>query len=93
MEIQASLQCIHLFSPQPETLAQFYCRSYGMTLTRQGEDQVCSGPGRSVAISQGPANQLKYAHFGLHSPEAWAAFVARTQTLPTEAMPDRKSVV
>lgn len=89
MEIQASLQCIHLSSPQPRELAQFYCSTYGMALAQTGEDFVCSAPGRTVAVSSGPANQLKYAQFGLHSPEAWAAFAARTQGLPREALPAR----
>ena len=89
MEIQASLQCIHLFSPQPRVLAEFYSRTYGMTLTQSGEYLVCTGPARSVAVSPGPVNQLKYAHFGLHSPQAWAAFAARTQDLPSEPVPER----
>lgn len=89
MEIQASLQCIHLNSPQPQVLAQFYSRTYGMTLAQTGSDYVCSGPGRTVAFSSGPANQLRYAQFGLHSPDAWTAFAARTQGLPHEAVPER----
>ena len=89
MEIQASLQCIHLLSPQPQVLAQFYSRTYGMTLTPSGDDFVCNGPGRAVAVSHGPANQLKYAQFGLANTAAWAAFVARTQGQPTETVPAR----
>jgi catechol 2,3-dioxygenase len=89
MEIQASLQCIHLSSPQPRELAQFYCNTYGMTLAQAADDFVCSAPGRTVAVSSGPANQLKYAQFGLHSPDAWTAFAARTQDLPREALPAR----
>jgi catechol 2,3-dioxygenase len=89
MEIQASLQCIHLFSPQPQALAEFYSRSYGMALTQSGEDYVCHGPGRSVAVSLGPVNQLKYAQFGLQSPAAWDAFAARTKAVPYEAVPER----
>lgn len=87
MEIQASLHCIHLYSPQPFELAQFYSNAYGMSLTQEGGDYVCRGPGRVVAVTQGPANQLKYAHFNLHSPTAWAAFETRTQALPREVVP------
>jgi catechol 2,3-dioxygenase len=89
MEIQASLQCIHLYSPQPQALAEFYSRIYGMVLTQNGEDFVCMGPGRTVAFSHGAANQLRYAQFGLHSPAAWSAFAARTQDLPAQAVPER----
>jgi catechol 2,3-dioxygenase len=89
MEIQASLQCIHLSSPQPLVLAEFYSRTYGMNLAQAGDDWVCHGPERSVAVSSGPANQLKYAQFGLHSPAAWTAFASRTQGLPHEALPAR----
>ncbi|MBU0589914.1 MAG: VOC family protein [Gammaproteobacteria bacterium] len=91
MEIQASLQCIHLNSPQPQALAGFYCNTYGMTLAQTGDDWVCSAPGRTVAISSGAANQLRYAQFDLHSPEAWAAFTARTLNLPNATVPARLS--
>ena len=91
MEIQASLQCIHLRSPQPQVLAEFYCNTYGMTLAQSGDDWVCSAPGRTVAISTGAANQLGYAQFGLHSAETWAAFTGRTLNLPSEAVPARLS--
>lgn len=87
MEIQASLQCIHLSTPQPLALAQFYSQTFGMALTQKGDDWVCTAPGRRVAFSNGAANQLKYAQFGLHDAVAWAAFVERTQALPREALP------
>ncbi len=89
MDIQASLQCIHLSTPQPAALAQFYGQTYGMVLTQVGDDWVCTAPGRTMAFSHGPANQLKYAQFGLHGAAAWAAFVERTQGLPHEALPTR----
>lgn len=87
MEIQASLQCIHLYSPQPQALADFYVRCYGMQLSPVGSDLVCQGPGRRVAISQGTANQLQYAQFGLHGSKAWDAFAARTRDQKTELLP------
>jgi catechol 2,3-dioxygenase len=87
MEIQASLQCIHLFSPQPQVLAEFYGRCYGMRVAQSGDAFICTGPGRSVAVSQGPANQLRYAQFGLQGAAAWDAFAARTRALPREPLP------
>jgi catechol 2,3-dioxygenase-like lactoylglutathione lyase family enzyme len=87
MEIQASLQCIHLTSPQPQALADFYTRCYGMHLIVDGPDLVCQGPGRTVAVSHGAANQLLYAQFGLNGTEAWAAFAARTSGLAQEPLP------
>lgn len=33
MELQASLQCLNLYSPDPLQAARFYCATYGMALT------------------------------------------------------------
>ncbi len=88
MEIQASLQSLHLSSPQAREVAQFYCQCYAMTLTQSGPDWVCTAPGRKLVLSPGPANQLQYAHFGLHGDQAWASFVERTQNLLPAALPE-----
>lgn len=87
MELQAALQCIHLYSPDPLRAARFYSATYGMTLEPGIEGYLCRGPGREVQLSAGPANQLRYAHFALSSASAWEAFDARTQGLARQALP------
>lgn len=87
MELQAALQCLHLYSPDPLQAAQFYCSTYGMALEPVAGGYLCRGPGRQLQFSAGPANQLKHAHFALHSASAWQAFAARAQDLTQEALP------
>lgn len=87
MELQAALQCIHLYSPDPLQAARFYSATYGMTLEPGTEGYLCRGPGREVQLSAGPANQLRYAHFALGSTRAWESFDARTQGLARQALP------
>lgn len=87
MELQAALQCVHLYSPDPLQAARFYSRTYGMALEPTTDGYLCRGPGRQVQLSGGPANQLKYAHFALHSTGAWEAFAARVQDLEHQSLP------
>jgi catechol 2,3-dioxygenase-like lactoylglutathione lyase family enzyme len=49
-----------------------------MALEPVGYDSYrCRAPGRQVAFSGGPANQLKFAHFAFHTGAAWDAFRTR----------------
>jgi catechol 2,3-dioxygenase len=87
MEPQAALQCLHLYSPDPLQAARFYSGSYGMAMAPVAGGYVCRGPGRALRLSEGPANQLHYAHYALANADAWQAFAARVQGLPHEALP------
>lgn len=87
MELQAALQCIHLYSPDPLRAARFYSSAYDMALEPAADGYVCRGPGRQVQLSTGPVNQLRYAHFALHSEAAWEAFAARVQGLAHQPLP------
>ena len=92
MELQAALQCLHLYSPAPLEAARFYRDTYGMTLEPAGggagaETYVCRAPGRQLMLSTGPANQLNYAHFGFHEDAAWKAFSARFEGRALEPLP------
>jgi catechol 2,3-dioxygenase len=87
MELQAALQGIHLRSPDPLQSARFYCRAYDMVLSSTDGGYVCSGPGRSVGISNGPANQLNYAHLALNTAADWEKFANRAQDWREEVMP------
>lgn len=87
MELDAELQSVHLFSPEPLQLARFYSTTYDMTLEPVGDRYLCRSPGRQVAFSEGPINQLKYAHFAFHTSAAWDAFAVRAQGLAQSPLP------
>jgi catechol 2,3-dioxygenase len=77
MTLGSPLKRLHLCSPQPQVLADFYVRTYGMVSTSLGEGWLCTAPGREVAVSRGPANQLRHAQFEFTSAAAWSAFTQR----------------
>ena len=92
MTIQAHLHRLHLQSPQPERLVDFYVRTYGMRKGQvpglaAGERAVAAAfsamaPGRQVMASKGAANQLHYFLYNLETQAAWANFVQRTAQVP-----------
>ena len=88
MELQAALQSIHIYSPDPLAAARFYGSTYDMETEPIADGYRCIGPGRELQLSTGPANQLKYVHFALNSANAWEAFTARVQNLEHRALPD-----
>ena len=88
MELQAALQSIHIYSPDPLAAARFYGSTYDMELELIAQGFRCIGPKRELQLSNGPANQFKYVHFALQSASAWEAFAARVQDLEHRARPD-----
>lgn len=92
MTIQAHLHRLHLQSPQPERLVDFYVHTYGMRkgqvpgLGAGGRAVAASfsamAPGRQVMASNGAANQLHYFLYSLETQAAWASFVQRTAQVP-----------
>ena len=92
MTIQAHLHRLHLQSPQPERLVDFYVHTYGMRKGQvpglaAGQQAVASAfsamaPGRQVMASNGDANQLHYFLYSLETQAAWASFVQRTAQVP-----------
>lgn len=87
MELQAALQSLHLFSPDPQQAGRFYADAYGMSAAHSDGGYICRGPGRELRLSTGPANQLNYAHYALADAAAWEAFAARTEKLPPQPLP------
>lgn len=79
MEIQAVLRRIHLYSPQPQAMADFYAQAYAMSITPLNDSLICRNADRELGLSRGVAHQLKYALFALTSESAWQAFLSRTQ--------------
>lgn len=87
MELQAALQSLHLYSPDPLAAAHFYGTTYAMAVEAAEGGYICRGPGRQLQISSGPANRLKYAQFELHTGEAWKAFAKRVKVLEHQPLP------
>lgn len=87
MELQAALQRLHLYSPDPLPMAGFYRSSYGMVQEPAGDGYICRGPGRQLQLSVGPANQLHYAQFEFANASAWQAFSVRAQALELQTLP------
>ena len=87
MEIGAVLDHLHLSSPDPQAAAQFYTAHYGMQSEVAGAAQLLRGPGRKLAISQGPANRLKYAAWRFDEPAALARFRSRVPARSQVALP------
>ena len=87
MELQAALQSLHLFPPDPLGAAHFYSSTYDMAVTPVQNGYWCQGPGRQLELCTGPANQPHYAQFALHNDAAWQAFVIRVAQLPHHGLP------
>jgi catechol 2,3-dioxygenase len=87
MELQAALHSLHLYSPDPLAAAHFYSSTYAMEVEPRSDGYRCHGAGRQLQLSAGPANQLKYAQFALHTEGAWATFVKRAAKLKHQLLP------
>ena len=88
MEINASLRRIHLHSPQPGVLANFYQKTYGLHSQKFGPNWICRAAGREFGVSEGQAGQLKYALFGFKKASDWKAFLKRTESLTRADLSD-----
>ena len=81
MKPQAALRCVHLYSPDPERVAEFYCASYGMNLQPAGDRYFCIGAERRVGFSPGPSNKLRYAHFASTTADDFERFAENVSSL------------
>ena len=77
MSLGAKLHHLHLSSPQPEALAQFYAKAFGFTLRQQGGEWVCRAAGRRIVFSTGPAHKIRHIAFAFPDAAALAAYKAR----------------
>lgn len=87
MELGASLHHLHLTSPDPQRLADFYSRTHGMAPHADAGRWVCVAPGRTLVLSKGPANRLEYALFGFEDAGRWRAFKERVGARATAEVP------
>lgn len=88
MEINATLKRIHLLSPQPERMADFYANCYGMTKSHSSHHWMCQATGRELGLSAGSANQLSYVLFAFNDEGSWGTFQKRTEHLPMAPLTD-----
>ncbi len=81
MTLEAHLKRLHLTSPQPAAMASFYSKTFGYSVTQNGDSYHCEAQQRQLWISPGPANHLKYSLFELKSDLAWLRFREATRKL------------
>ncbi|MDO9437632.1 VOC family protein [Hydrogenophaga sp.] len=86
--LSAALQRLHITSPEPARLADFYARTYGMRVVESNGVWHCEAPEREVAFSAGAPNQLRYALFRFESAAAWLAFRERMADTLRAAVPN-----
>ena len=79
--INARVRRVHLQSPQPRAMADFYAKAYALSVGERDGVYLCQGDGRQVAVSAGAANQVHYVLLGFSEAEAWRAFQTRTASL------------
>jgi catechol-2,3-dioxygenase len=79
--INATLRRVHLQSPQPKALAEFYGRAYGLRVSEHGAAYLCRADGREVGVSGGAAGRLRYALFAFAQAGDWKAFQNHTSKL------------
>ncbi len=77
MGIGAKLHHLHLSSPQPGVLAQFYAKAFGFTVVQQGDEWVCRAAGRRIVFSDGAAHAVRHIAFAFPNPGELAAYLAR----------------
>ena len=66
-------------SPDPERLARFYADTMDMTAAKHGNGWLCTGPGRRMLFSKGPALGLTHTGLGVRDTEALAELKARAE--------------
>ncbi len=91
MTLGAALWRLQLTSPQPGALADFYAATYAMAVRATDGVWLCHAPGREVSVAHGPANQLRYALFGIEAQADWDRLCERSAAWPQvslRAMPD-----
>ena len=76
----AYLHHLHILSPDPKRLADFYGDAIEMVVSRQdAQTWMCTGPGRCLLISEGPARLLKYGAFACRDLQGLQEIRARAE--------------
>lgn len=73
MEIGAQLARLELTASDPGVLADFYAKTFGFTVSQQGDAYVCRAPERELVLRPGDGGQLHLACFRFGAAEALLA--------------------
>jgi catechol 2,3-dioxygenase len=82
LQASAYLHHLHLLSPAPEPLAQWYGRAIDMEVTAIDDAHwLASGPARQVLFSTGPAKALAHAGFAVRDAESLQGLHERAEQM------------
>ena len=79
LQASAYLHHVHLGSPAPQRLVQFYARAMDMEERPIEGGYLACGPGRRLMVSEGPAKKLLHAGFAVRDAEALAGLRAHAE--------------
>jgi catechol 2,3-dioxygenase len=88
LTLGAHLDHLQILSPNPQGLAEFYGRCFGMTVSRLHDQWLCQGPRRSLLIASGAGGTLGSAAFAVSD---CSALTALTQRLEAAKVPFQRS--
>jgi catechol 2,3-dioxygenase len=84
-EIGARLQQLCFSSPDPERLAQFFARGFGMAIeTMPNGDRRCHAPARELLITRGKPNKLAFSAYAFDTASALRRY---RETLASRSIP------
>jgi catechol 2,3-dioxygenase len=90
----AYLHHLHLHSPHPERLATFYGDAMDMKVERgTNHTWLCSGPGRRLLVSEGPAKTLAHGAFACRDRAGLEELRARAHAEGVDAQPFSTSLL
>ncbi len=77
LPFEARLDHLQLLSSDPQKLAEFYGRCFGMLVTSTHDQWLCRGPQRSLLIAPGVKGTLGYASFAVSDSNVLTALTRR----------------
>ncbi len=86
MTLGATLNHLHLQSPDPKRCSEFYANTYAMDISETDGAWLCEGNGRKVVWSEGAIGVLKHAEFHFIDDAAWDRFCNKHRHDPSEKM-------
>lgn len=95
MEIGASLAALELQSGNPESMAEFYAKTFRLSVARTAQSFHCTGQGRDLTIVAGQSGQLHRASYRFHTEagfDAHRALMAERRIELSEDLADRYTV-
>ncbi len=82
LQVSAYLHHLHLHSPEPERLAEWYTRAMNMQVEAMQDDLwLASGPARQMLFSKGDAKKLGHAGFAVRDVESLQGLRERAEEM------------